>query len=573
MGAALLPVMAVASSGDEQITGEHQDGTVLVGFQPGTSEAQVQAVLQAAGGEDQGTVGDGPRKAQVASGGVSAAIGKLKANPVVRYAEPNYIVHADAAVTPRIPSGARFTELWGMRNTGQPILGVPGVAGADSQASLAWSTDAWGANLPGSDSVVVGVTDTGIDWNHPDLAPNIWTGSVPADYAGLTGCSGQVHGLQVIGPRTDWTCSPMDDNGHGTHVSGTIGGVGFTGPGGTNSGVAGMAWKVKMMPLKFLNAAGSGSEADAVVLIDFAIKAKREKGVNIRVLSASWGGPDNSQALADKIKEAGDNDILFVVAAGNGYTDMTTGPLHYPAANATPNMIAVAAMENTDTLAAYSNTSPSLVHLAAPGSNVLSTLPNNNYAYYSGTSMATPHVSGAAALVLASYTTPLSVSALKERLLRAVDPIPALTGKVMTGGRLNVCRALPQLNSFDGCSQQPPSLSLSLAPAGQSVAVPTPGAPEVTVSYSLTITRLGVSGLMSVSGSFDVPAAGLSLSIPATIAGDIDAAAIIVTVTSDATPDLESTFTVTITGGGFTATTTGRILVNGPGSNGCQGNC
>jgi subtilisin family serine protease len=243
------------------------------------------------------------------------------------------------------------------------------------------------------------------------------------------GCAAGTHGYNAILN----TCDPKDDNRHGTHVSGTIGAVG-----NNATGVAGINWNTSLMGLKFLNALGSGTTANAIAAIDFAVKAKAA-GVNVRVLNNSWGGGGFSQALLDEINLAGASDILFVVAAGNSASDNDASPF-YPCSYSTPNEICVASTDRNDNLSGFSNYGATSVDLGAPGSEILSTVLNNGYATLNGTSMATPHVTGTAALVLAlGY---LSVADLKLDLVSSVDPIPALSDITVSGGRLNTCMAV-----------------------------------------------------------------------------------------------------------------------------------
>ena len=369
--------------------------------------------------------------------------------PNVEYAEPNYVLFGIS--TPNDPS---FGQLWGLLNTGQVIGGQAGIAGADIDAVPAWDL------TTGSTAHVVGVVDTGVDYNHPDLAANIWAS--PADFTYTIGgtnvlCAAGTHGFRSINGAM--SCDPLDDNNHGTHVSGTIGAVGNNGV-----GVAGVNWTARIMGLKFLNSAGSGSTADAVNAIEFAIQAKNHfgAGADVRVLSNSWGGGGFSQTLLNEINKANTNNMLFVAAAGNNNSDNDTLAF-YPAdyMTSTQNVVAVAATDNRDNRASFSNYGATTVHLGAPGVNVLSTTRNNTYSTFSGTSMATPHVSGAAALVLSVCA--LNTADLKSAIVNNVDPIASLAGITTSGGRLNVNRAL---QSCAGSPSTPPPAPTGLGATG-----------------------------------------------------------------------------------------------------------
>lgn len=381
----------------------------------------------------------------------------LRANPDIEYAEPNYVLTAlgrqDRLAVTRVPADTFFTLLWGLRNTGQTVNGVAGTAGADISA-----TSAWGVTT-GARGNVVGVIDTGIDYTHPDLAANMW--SAPSAFTVTVGgrsitCPAGSHGFNAVAN----TCDPADDDGHGTHVAGTIGASGDNGV-----GVTGVNWVASLMGLKFLDASGSGYTSDAIEAIEFAIQAKAGFGsaANVRVLSNSWGGGAYSQALADEITLANTREMLFVAAAGNSGANNDTTPT-YPANYAAPNVIAVAATDQRDQLASFSNYGAAKVHLGAPGVSIASTWPGSAYAWASGTSMATPHVAGAAALALAAC--PFTTAQLKSALLATVDPIGALAGRTLTGGRLNVNRAVL------ACA--PPATPTLVSPAGAgTVANPT----------------------------------------------------------------------------------------------------
>ena len=371
----------------------------------------------------------GVRRMRSRSLDVEALRSVLRARGNVVYAEPNYIVRT-IAVPNAPPNDPQFPSLWGLSNIGQVINGRTGTAAADIHATAAWTLST------GSRANVVTVIDTGVDYTHQDLAGNMW--SAPASYtvtiAGVpVTCAAGTHGFDAIAR----TCDPRDDNNHGSHVSGTIGSLG-----NNQLGVTGVNWNASIMGVKFLDASGSGSTSDAINAIEFAIQARNafaaSGAANVRVLSNSWGGGGFSQGLLDEINKANAAGMLFVAAAGNSASsnDVTT---FYPAGFTAPNIIAVAATNNADQLASFSNYGTS-VHLAAPGVDILSTTIGNGYQFFSGTSMATPHVSGAAALVLSKCN--LGVADLKATILDNVDVLPSLSGRVGTSGRLDVDKAL-----------------------------------------------------------------------------------------------------------------------------------
>jgi len=341
-----------------------------------------------------------------------------KAAALVAYAEPNYIVHAIETV----PNDTRFNELYAMRNTGQ----TGGTPGADIQATLAWDI------TRGSSSVLVGVIDTGVDYNHPDLAANMWTnpGEIPGNGVDDDGNGfiDDVHGWDFAYDDNN----PMDGHYHGTHCAGTIGGVGDNG-----QGVTGVCWTVKMVALKFLSDSGSGTTDDAIDAVYYATQ------IGCDLTSNSWGGGGFSQALKDAIDDADANGSLFVAAAGNSGSNNDASP-HYPSSYESENIIAVAATDHNDALAGFSCYGLTSVDLGAPGVDTLSCMPGNQYGTLSGTSMATPHVSGVCALVK-SLMPGASTATLKSQVLSNVEPIPALNGKTVTGGRLNAFLAVQAL--------------------------------------------------------------------------------------------------------------------------------
>jgi hypothetical protein len=315
--------------------------------------------------------------------------------------------------------------LWGLHNTGQN----GGTPDADIDAPEAWDT------ATGSADVVVAVIDSGVDYNHEDLAANMWTnpGEIPANEIDddHNGYVDDVYGIDTCNGDSD----PFDDNGHGTHCSGTIGAV------GDNSiGVVGVNWDVRIMTLKFLSASGSGWTSDAIECLEYGIMMETDYGINLKLTSNSWGGGGFSQSLYDAIEASGNAGMLFVAAAGNSGSNNDANP-HYPSSYDLANIIAVAATDRDDDLAYFSCYGPQSVDLGAPGQDILSTTPGNSYSIYSGTSMATPHVSGAAAL-LWSINPSYGHSDTKGTLLCTVDPLASLAGMVLTGGRLNIDNAI-----------------------------------------------------------------------------------------------------------------------------------
>ncbi len=394
---------------------------------------------------------------------VQDAIAELMANEEVEYAQPNFVLRAlpiEAAKDEPLPCVPGY-DVPGCGPTVQvPCIipglpfppgcedgGNPGQPGnptppatrppvadapadvnppmADPRLSDAYgigkigAPEAW-TNWRGSKQMIVAVIDTGIDYNHEDLAFNVWRNPNPTN--------GDIAGYDFV--HNDGL--PFDDHSHGTHTSGTVGAVG-----GNGKGVSGVNQRVSIMGLKFLSAEGSGSTADAIRAIDYAV----DHGA--KVLSNSWGGKgdDGNRALFDAIDRAKAKDVLFIAAAGNDGTDNDAANPSYPAGFDNDNLISVAATDRNDRLAYFSNFGKRTTHLAAPGVGVLSTVAGGGYKSMDGTSMACPHVAGAAALVWSKNPT-WTYKQVKNALMSSVDLVPSLASKTVTGGRLNVLKAL-----------------------------------------------------------------------------------------------------------------------------------
>jgi subtilisin family serine protease/subtilase family serine protease len=353
---------------------------------------------------------------------VEHAIARYQASGLVDYAEPNYVMKV--MLTPNEPF---FSTLWNMHNTGQ-TLGTPG---ADIRALQAWDL------TQGDPNLVVMVIDTGIDTAHQDLAANIWVNPLEIPGDGIdndaNGYVDDVNGIDVLNVDSN----PMDDHGHGTHVAGTIGAV------GNNAlGVVGVNWRVKLLPCKFLDAAGNGTVDKAAECLEYA-RALKARGVNIVATNNSYGGLG---AASLTLREAIDaqRDILFVAAAGNFGLDNDSNEF-YPANFDLPNVVSVAATDHNDALPSFSDFGRRKVHLGAPGVNVTSTTPFNSYQGMNGTSMATPHVAGIAALLKAAVPT-RDWRALRNLALAGGDVKPSLTGTTVSSRRANAFGALSCAN-------------------------------------------------------------------------------------------------------------------------------
>jgi thermitase len=343
---------------------------------------------------------------------VKNAIRNYLKNSEVLYAEPNYIRKAF-----KLPDDPQFLSQWGLDNTADTGIDAP---------------EAWDITT-GNDNAIIAVIDTGVDYTHPDLAPNMFRNTADCNDNGIdddgNGYVDDCYGTNVVAGNSD----PMDDHFHGTHVAGIIGAA------GNNSvGVAGVNWKTKILACKFLDANGSGSDASAIACLDYVAEMK-DRGFNIIATNNSWGGSEYSRALQDAIDAQRERGILFVAAAGNKSSDNDGFPM-YPCSYSLSNMICVASTESTDFLSSFSNYGKKTVHLGAPGGNILSTLPGGDYGDLSGTSMAAPYVTGVIGLVY-SHFPDSNWHSVKNRILAGGDPNIHLS-ETITGRRLNANGAL-----------------------------------------------------------------------------------------------------------------------------------
>lgn len=359
------------------------------------------------------------------------AILSARENANVIYAEPNYIYHTTSQNEKNIPLPGKNGK-GGPDFESTPTLPFPPVA--DPQISEMYGLTKIGApqawqTTSGSAKVLVANIDTGTDYNHQDLINNMWRN--PGEIAG-DGIDNDANGFvdDIVGwDFRDKDARPFDDNSHGSHTSGTVAATG-----GNGIGISGVAQQASIMALRFLGGSqGSGTLEDAIKAIDYAT----ENGAQI--MSNSWGGGGYSQAMFDAISRANDKGILFVAAAGNSGTDNDSKP-QYPASYQLPNVLTVAATDSSDKLASFSCYGAKGVHIAAPGVKILSTVPNNKYSSLSGTSMAAPHVTGAAVLLKAAYPK-MKAKELRSVLIDSVEKLSSLNGKISTGGRLNISKA------------------------------------------------------------------------------------------------------------------------------------
>ena len=383
---------------------------------------------------------------------VGAAAAALERQPGVVYAEPNYVYRAAA-----IPDDPGFDQLWALNSTGQVVAGTSGMADADIDAAEAWDV------TTGAPGTVVAVVDSGVDRVHPDLAPNVWTN--PGETAGNgadddgNGYVDDARGWDFVGNSPD----ASDPNGHGTHIAGPIGARGNDGV-----GVAGLNWQVALMPVRVTDASGGATAAQVAAGLAYA------GAEGARVANLSLGAPFGSRAIADAVARS--PNTLFVAAADNGGADGAGDDADvagdFPCSLPAPNLVCVAASDRNDNLTAFTNFGPRSVDLAAPGVAIRSTVPGNGYAVLRGTSFATPHVAGVAALVWSRYPA-ASVEFVRNALLTRVDPKSGMAGRIATGGRLNAFGSVtvPPPPAPPPPAPPPPASPAALAAGAQSPVV------------------------------------------------------------------------------------------------------
>ena len=414
-------------------TAAHVTNEVIVQYRAGTTEAQKAAALARISGVRDSNVVNGAWRRD--GGGdvdlvrlppgltVAASVRGLQVDPAVVFAEPNWIYqHTAISNDPYVTDG----KLWGMYGE---FTSPANQFGSGAAA-------AWEAGKVGSSTVYIGIIDEGVFINHADLKANIWVNA--REIAGNkidddgNGFIDDVNGWDFDGNNNSVYDGTSDD--HGTHVAGTIGGVG-----GNSLGVAGVCWNVKMIPVKFLGRNG-GTTANAIKAVNYLNDLKSRQGINLVASNNSWGGGGYSAALYDAIGAANTEGILFVAAAGNASSN-NDAVANYPSNYSHPNIIAVASITSSGALSSFSNYGATQVDIGAPGSGIWSTVPGRNnsssYASYNGTSMATPHVTGACALYASIYTG-ATATQIKAAILNSATPTSSLSGKTVTGGRLNV---------------------------------------------------------------------------------------------------------------------------------------
>lgn len=467
----LVVLLPVFSYGQKRESGLVK-GELLVKFRAGISDTASREIASIKGGVVLERLADlGWQRIKLPPGkSVDSAMADYLESGVVEAVQPNYYYRLLAT-----PNDTSFGSLWGMTKISAP--------------------QAWDLNT-GNSSVVVANIDTGIKYDHEDLAANMWTNPGEINNNGLdddnNGFVDDYYGYDFFFNDSN----PLDENGHGTHTAGTLGAV------GNNSiGVVGVNWNVKIMAIKIYDSDGFGTTSAMLINAYNYVRMMKLRGVNIRVTNNSYGGCDEAcgydQATKDAIDALGNAGVLQVFAAGNDALNIDTTP-SYPAAYNSPWIISVANSTSTDTRNPGSNFGVNNVDLAAPGTSILSTLNNAaNYGSLTGTSMATPHVAGAAAL-LAAHNPNLSAASLKATILNQVDQLAAWNGVVKTGGRLNVAQALQNQTV---CSFNMPGSPIALPTKGGYFSVSVTAAANCDFQVRSNANWIRISGSDSLSGS------------------------------------------------------------------------
>ena len=473
---------------------------------------------------------------QVPEGNLSQAMSAYKQNTNVEYVEPDYVlqtpdltanesvVQSSSAVTPNDPY---YGDLWGLHNTGQSS----GTSGVDIDGP-----DAWGLTT-GSSDVTIAVVDTGVEYTHPDLSANMWINSNDP----VNGVDDDGNGY--IDDYRGWDFAnkdndPLDDYGHGTHCAGIIGAVGNNG-----IGVTGVNWNVKIMPLKFLDSSGSGYTSDAISAILYANKMGAD------VISCSWGGSGVTRSLKDAIDAS---SAVVLCAAGNGGSDGVgddnDATPFYPASYSSSNLLSVASITNTNARSSFSNYGLMSVDLGAPGSKIESTYLNQKYAYLSGTSMATPYVAGVAGLLLSKEPGLLNTQVI-SRIMSSTDAVPDLSGKTVSGGRVNAYRALSgAIATPTATATATPTVTATATPTATATATPT-----VTATATPTATATATPTATATATPTATVTATPTVTATATPTATVTTTP---TVTATATPTATVTTTPTVTA---TATPTATV--------------
>ncbi|MEY4668394.1 MAG: hypothetical protein RL518_1093 [Pseudomonadota bacterium] len=487
----------------------HAPNEVLLAFKKGSSLTSQQSALARVGGRPVGkplaigiNVSESPQVERLSvTLPVSQALEALQDHPAVAFVEPNYrLTHMADANDTYYTSG----NLWGMYGNDAPMCGPTGTTnsfGSDAE-------EAWSLGFVGSNDVYVGVIDEGVQVDHPDLAANVWVNPFdPVD--GLdndgNGYIDDVNGWDFYN-RDNSVFDAADGDAHGTHVSGTIGARG-----GDGFGVVGVAWNTRIISTKFLGPAG-GYTSDAVNAINYLTDLKTRHGLKVVATSNSWGGGGYSSALHTAILRAAKQGILFVAAAGNNGSNndsIANYPSNYTTLQGTSiesaasyeAVIAVAAISSTGARASFSNYGAATVDIGAPGVSIVSSVPTNSYASYNGTSMATPHVSGAVAVYAAAFPT-ATATQIRSAILGAAKPTSSLAGLTVTGGRL----------SLEGLFGAPPAPTRDVAVT--SISASNTLKPSRATTVSITVANQGSQAeTFTVSLSATAGAVGASRSV------------------------------------------------------------